>query len=90
MKIVIMNGSPRVNGNTAAMVEAFARGAKEAGHQVETVVVGTMKINGCKSCDWCHGAGKGATDCGIITSDDSTNKTEAKLNECYELGRSLK
>ena len=33
MKITILNGSPRV-GNTAAMVEAFAEGAKKAGHEV--------------------------------------------------------
>ena len=32
----------------------------------------------------------GASDCGIVTSDNSTNKTEAKLNECYELGRRVK
>lgn len=29
MNIVILNGSPRPNGNTAAMVEAFAEGARK-------------------------------------------------------------
>ena len=32
MKILVLNGSPRVNGNTAAMVAAFADGAKESGY----------------------------------------------------------
>lgn len=30
-KIVVFNGSPRKNGNTAALIGAFARGAGEAG-----------------------------------------------------------
>ena len=30
-KIMILNGSPRRTGNTAALIEAFARGAQEAG-----------------------------------------------------------
>lgn len=29
MKILVLNGSPRLNGNTSAMVAAFADGAKE-------------------------------------------------------------
>ena len=47
MKIAVLNGSPKV-GNTAAMVNAFADGAKEAGHEVEILHVGKMKINGCR------------------------------------------
>ena len=33
-KIVILNGSPRKNGNTAALVRAFTQGAEQAGHTV--------------------------------------------------------
>jgi len=58
MKIAILNGSPR-NGNTAAMVNAFAEGAKEAGHAVEILHVGKMKIGGCLACEYCHGKGEG-------------------------------
>ena len=58
MKIAILNGSPKV-GNTAAMVDAFAEGAKEAGHEVEILHVGKMKINGCLACEYCHGKGEG-------------------------------
>ena len=39
MKILILNGSPRPNGNTAAMVQAYAEGASEAGHTVHIVNV---------------------------------------------------
>ena len=58
MKIAILNGSPRKE-NTAAMVEAFAEGAKAAGHEVEILHVGRMKINGCLACEYCHGKGEG-------------------------------
>ena len=53
MKIAILNGSPRKE-NTAAMVEAFAEGAREAGHEVDILHVGKMKINGCLGCEFCH------------------------------------
>ena len=33
MNILVLNGSPRPNGNTAAMVEVFAKGAKEGGRE---------------------------------------------------------
>lgn len=58
MKIAILNGSPKV-GNTAAMVNAFAEGAREAGHEVEILHVGKMKINGCLACEYCHTKGEG-------------------------------
>ncbi len=65
MKIAILNGSPRKE-NTAAMVNAFAEGAKEAGHEVEILHVGKMKINGCLACEYCHGKGEGT----CIQKDD--------------------
>jgi len=65
MKIAILNGSPKT-GNTAAMVKAFAEGAQEAGHEVEILHVGRMKINGCLACEYCHGKGEGT----CIQKDD--------------------
>ena len=58
MKITVLNGSPRKQ-NTAAMAEAFAEGARAAGHEVEVLQVGKMKINGCLACEYCHGKGAG-------------------------------
>ena len=58
MRIAILNGSPRKE-NTAAMIEAFREGAEEAGHEVEVIHVGKMKINGCLACEYCHTKGEG-------------------------------
>ena len=38
---------------------AFAEGAREAGHEVEILQVGKMKINGCLGCEYCHTKGEG-------------------------------
>lgn len=54
MKILVLNGSPRKNGNTARLVAAFSHGATEAGHKVETADVARMNIGGCMGCEYCH------------------------------------
>lgn len=59
MHILVLNGSPRPNGSTAAMVEAFAQGARASGHQVEVVLVCQKKIAGCLACEYCHTRGNG-------------------------------
>lgn len=59
MKILILNGSLRPSGNTAAMVAAFSDGAREAGHDVTVVEVCKKKIAGCLACEYCHTKGEG-------------------------------
>lgn len=59
MKILVLNGSPRPEGNTAAMVKAFAEGAKESGHMVTIIDVCRKKIAGCLACEYCHTKGNG-------------------------------
>ena len=66
MNILVLNGSPRPNGNTAAMVEAFANGAGQSGHRVVIVNVCQKKIAGCLGCEYCHNEGKGT----CIQKDD--------------------
>lgn len=59
MKILILNGSPRTNGNTIAMAKAFAKGAAESGHQVDLISVCQKNIGGCLACEYCHTRGNG-------------------------------
>lgn len=57
-KILIIKGSPRRNGNTDQLAEAFARGAMEAGHEVKFFSAATKEIKGCKACMSCWTDGK--------------------------------
>ena len=59
MNILVLNGSPRPNGNTATMVEAFVEGASENGHHITVVSVCQKKIAGCLACEYCHTKGNG-------------------------------
>lgn len=54
-KIIILNGSPRKNGNTAALTASLKKGAEESGHSVTEFFLGDMNINGCRGC---FGGGK--------------------------------
>ncbi len=59
MKILVLTGSPRAKGNSAAMADAFIEGAKSAGHEVVRFDVAKMNINGCLGCEYCHTKGEG-------------------------------
>ena len=37
MKIVVLNGSPRPKGNTAALIEAFKEGAEGKAHRPQRI-----------------------------------------------------
>lgn len=54
MKIVVLNGSPHLDGATSDMVKAFAKGAREAGHEVVSFNVAHKNIRGCMACEYCR------------------------------------
>ena len=60
MNILILQGSPRANGNTAWMAEEYRKAAEAAGHEVTLVDVAHKKIAGCMACGYCRGKGNGA------------------------------
>ena len=53
MKIVVLQGSPNINGSTAILVEEFARGAREAGHAVVRIDVDRADVAPCTGCVRC-------------------------------------
>ena len=55
--ILVLTGSPRKNGNTDRLAQAFIDGAIEAGHQVQRFDAGRKRINGCTACDACWSKG---------------------------------
>ncbi len=60
MHILILNGSPRPEGLTKRMAEAFRAGAEAAGHAVTVIDVCRLGIRGCQACEACHAPGRSA------------------------------
>lgn len=52
--ILIIHGGGRPHGNTAQLIDAFTRGAEEAGHHVERISLLQMKVNPCTGCNACR------------------------------------
>ena len=46
-KVVVITGSPRVEGNSNLLAEAFITAAVKKGHTVEWFDAGRMSIQGC-------------------------------------------
>lgn len=57
-KIIVITGSPRKNGNSFAMTEAFIRAAKERGHAVTRFDAAFANVGGCHACETCYRTGK--------------------------------
>ena len=62
MKVLILNGSPRVNGNTSIAIKELEETFKTEGIEVETIQVGNKDIRGCIACGKCNETGKCAFD----------------------------
>ena len=56
-KVLILSASPRKGGNSDLLCDQFAKGAEEAGHQVEKIRVQEKKISPCLACYGCRGTG---------------------------------
>lgn len=57
-KVLIINGSPRVNGNTTIAVNEMEKVFKENGVDVTTVQIGNKNVRGCIACGKCLESGK--------------------------------
>lgn len=53
-KILIILGGGRRKGNTAQLVDAFMKGAMEAGHATELISLNQLQVNGCIGCNACR------------------------------------
>ena len=74
MKVLILNGSPKPNGNTATAIKEMEKVFAEEGIEFETVQVGNKNIRGCISCNSCGKTGK-------CVFDDAVNEIAAKFEE---------
>ena len=74
MKVLMINGSPRVQGNTARFLEEMRKIFEASGVETEIVQVGNKAIRGCVACGYCARNGKCAF-------DDEVNETVAKFEQ---------
>lgn len=58
LKVLILNGSPRINGNTSLALKEMEQVFHENGVETETVLVGNKDIRGCVACLSCYQTGK--------------------------------
>lgn len=75
MKVLLINGSPRVGGNTAVALAEMEAVFSKNGIETETVQVGNREIRGCVACFQCVKTGKCAF-------DDIVNELAQKLEQC--------
>ena len=75
MNVLMINGSPKPNGNTAIALREMEQIFVQEGIQVETVHVGNKDIRGCIGCGRCMETGK-------CVFDDLVNETAPKFEAC--------
>ncbi len=54
MRILVLNGSPHLDGNTSHLVKSFKEGAESKGHEVEVINLVSKHIAPCEGCERCH------------------------------------
>lgn len=74
MKVLIINGSPRLNGNTSLAVEEMRKIFEEESVETEILQIGTKDIRGCIGCNQCVEKGK-------CVFDDIVNELAPKFEE---------
>ena len=74
MKVLMLNGSPRSNGNTAIAFREMEAVFREAGVETEIVQVGNKAIRGCIACGRCYETGR-------CVFEDAVNELAPKLEE---------
>ena len=58
MKILGFMGSPRIGGNTDVLLDRALAGAREAGAEVEKIILAQLEISPCDGCDGCEADGE--------------------------------
>lgn len=70
-KVLVITVSPRPESITRKMAEAFAEGAREAGHEVTIFDAGHKKMQGCNACNMCWSKGNAC-----VVNDDFTELSQ--------------
>lgn len=77
MKVIAINGSPRVNGNTTLALKTMTDELERLGIETETIQIGKESIHGCIACGHC--AKSEGNRC--VFTDDCVNEVSQKMRE---------
>ena len=77
MKVLLINGSPRKNGNTFVALSEAAKQLEKNGIETEIVQIGVKPVRGCIACGQCKM--KELNRC--VFDDDICNRISAKFDE---------
>ncbi len=58
LKVLMLNGSPRENGNIALAFREMQRVFDESGVEYESILLGRQAIRGCVACETCRKTGR--------------------------------
>jgi len=58
MKVLLINGSPRKNGNTSIALSEVAKTLETFGIETQTIHIGVKAVQGCTACQKCHTLGR--------------------------------
>lgn len=58
IKVLGISGSPHHHGNTETLLDSFLDGAREAGAEVEKIVLKEITCSSCRGCNACHKTGE--------------------------------
>ncbi|HPI98320.1 MAG TPA: flavodoxin family protein [Synergistales bacterium] len=83
MKIMAINGSPRKNGNTAALLEKALEGAASLGADTEMIHLYDLDFKGCTSCFACKL--KNGPSYGRCAMEDDLTPVLEKIGTCHAL-----
>ena len=72
LKVLMLNGSPHANGNTAVALREMEEAFRANGVAVETVRIGDQAVRGCAACGGCYRLGK-------CVFDDMVNEIAPKF-----------
>lgn len=75
MKVLMINGSPRKEGNTTIALREMEKIFAGEGVETETIQIGNRDIRGCIACGACAQSGK-------CVFDDAVNEAAPKLEAC--------
>ena len=81
MKVLLINGSPRKEGNTATALAEVEKQLTKEGIESEIVWIGNKPIRGCAACGQCTAKGLGR----CVFDDDICNKISEKFAEANAL-----